>query len=302
MSAINTGNIAKLLMPGLNAIWGSDYKDHPMEFRDLFDTESSEKAYEEDQLVYGLGLAPVKPQGSATVYDTMAQGLTSRYTHVAYSLGFVVTREAIQDNLYEKAAIRGTKKLARSFKQTKENVAANIYNRATNGSYTYGDGVALLSTAHPTLSGNQSNMLATAADMSEAALEDLVVQTMNAVDERGLRIQLMPKSLIVPTALVFEAERILKSVGQNDTANNAINALRSRGVFPEGAKVNHYLTDADAWFIRTDAPDGLKHFEREAAEFDQDNDFDTANLKFKGYERYSFGVTDFRGLYGSQGA
>jgi hypothetical protein len=302
MSAINTGNIAKLLMPGLNAIWGSDYKDHPMEFRDLFDTESSEKAYEEDQLVYGLGLAPVKPQGSATVYDTMAQGITSRYTHVAYSLGFVVTREAIQDNLYEKAAIRGTKKLARSFKQTKENVAANIYNRATNGSYTYGDGVALLSTAHPTLSGNQSNMLATAADMSEAALEDLVVQTMNAVDERGLRIQLMPKSLIVPTALVFEAERILKSVGQNDTANNAINALRSRGVFPEGAKVNHYLTDADAWFIRTDAPDGLKHFEREAAEFDQDNDFDTANLKFKGYERYSFGVTDFRGLYGSQGA
>jgi hypothetical protein len=244
----------------------------------------------------------MKPQGSATVYDTMAQGITSRYTHVAYSLGFVVTREAIQDNLYEKAAIRGTKKLARSFKQTKENVAANIYNRATNGSYTYGDGVALLSTAHPTLSGNQSNMLATAADMSEAALEDLVVQTMNAVDERGLRIQLMPKSLIVPTALVFEAERILKSVGQNDTANNAINALRSRGVFPEGAKVNHYLTDADAWFIRTDAPDGLKHFEREAAEFDQDNDFDTANLKFKGYERYSFGVTDFRGLYGSQGA
>jgi hypothetical protein len=302
MSAINTGNIAKLLMPGLNAIWGSDYKDHPMEFRDLFDTESSEKAYEEDQLVYGLGLAPVKPQGSATVYDTMAQGITSRYTHVAYSLGFVVTREAIQDNLYEKAAIRGTKKLARSFKQTKENVAANIYNRATNGSYTYGDGVALLSTAHPTLSGNQSNMLATAADMSEAALEDLVVQTMNAVDERGLRIQLMPKSLIVPTALVFEAERILKSVGQNDTANNAINALRSRGVFPEGAKVNHYLTDADAWFIRTDAPDGLKHFEREAAEFDQDHDFDTSNLKFKGYERYSFGWSDFRGLYGSQGA
>jgi len=302
MTAINTGSIAKLLMPGLNAIWGSDYTDYAKEYTDLFATETSDKAYEEDQLVYGLGLAPVKTQGAATVYDSMAQGITSRYTHVAYSLGFVVTREAIKDNQYEKAAINGTKKLARSFRQTKENVAANIYNRAFNSSYTYGDGSALCVTSHSTLAGSQSNTLATAADMTEASLEDMCVQIMNAVDERGLRIQLMPKKLIVPTALAFEATRILKSTGQNDTANNAINALRSMGMFTDGVKVNHYLTDTDAFFIRTDAPNGMKHFEREAAEFTQDNDFDTSNLKFKGYERYSFGVTDFRGVYGSPGA
>lgn len=302
MSAINTGNIAKLLWPGLNAVWGKEYTEHPMEFRDLFNAEDSTKGYEEDQLMPGFGLAPIKTEGASVAYDSTSQGYTSRYTHVAYGLGFIVTREAIDDNQYERKAIGSTKDLAFSFRQTKENVAANVYNRAFSSSYAGGDGKELLATDHPIQGGTFSNELATPADLSEASIEDLCVQIMNAVNDRGLKISLMPKSLIVPTALAFEATRILKSVNQNDTANNAINALRAMGVFPDGVKINHYLTDADAWFVRTNAPNGLKHFTRTAAEFAQDNDFDTSNLKYKGYERYSFGWTDPRGLYGSAGA
>jgi hypothetical protein len=301
MSAINTGNIAKLLWPGLNAIWGTDYVEHPAEWSDLFDKETSDKAYEEDQLMPGFGLAPIKTEGAATSYDTTSQGITSRYTHLAYSLGFVVTREAIADNQYKSKALRGTRDLAFSFRQTKENVSANVYNRAFNSSYTGGDASALCVNNHSTITGSQSNLGTAAADLSEASLEDMCVTIMNATNERGLKISLMPRSLIIPTALAFEATRILKSSGQNDTANNAINALRSMGVFPDGAKVNHYLTDNDAWFVRTNAPNGLKYFSREAAEFTQDNDFDTSNLKYKGYERYSVGWTDWRGVYGSPG-
>lgn len=300
MTAVNTGNIAKLLWPGLNAIWG-DYKDHPMEYRDLFDTQSSDKAYEEDQLLPGLGLAPIKTEGAATQYDSTAQGLTSRYTHVAYSLGFILTREALADNQYKSKALKAMRMLARSFRQTKETVAANVYNRGHNSSYTGADGVVLFSTAHPTLGGNQSNRLSTAADFSEAALEDLCILIANAQDERGLKVALQPKSLHIPTALMFEAARVLKSLGQNDTANNATNALRSMGLFQDGAKVNHYFDDSDAFFVRTDAEQGLIHFEREAPEFTQDNDFDTSNLKYKGYERNSFGWTDFRGAYSNGG-
>jgi hypothetical protein len=300
MTAVNTGNIAKLLWPGLNAIWG-DYKDHPMEYRDLFDTQSSDKAYEEDQLMPGLGLAPIKTEGAATQYDSTAQGLTSRYTHVAYSLGFILTREALADNQYKSKALKAMRMLARSFRQTKETVAANVYNRGHNSSYLGADGVVLFSTAHPTIGGNQSNRLTTAADFSEAALEDLCIQIANAQDERGLKVALQPRSLHIPTALMFEATRVLKSLGQNDSANNATNALRSMGLFQEGAKVNHYFDDADAFFVRTDAEQGLIHFEREAPEFSQDNDFDTSNLKYKGYERNSFGWTDFRGAYSNGG-
>jgi len=300
MSATNTGNIAKLLWPGLNAIWG-EYKDHAKEYQALFDTVSSDKAYEEDQLIPGLGLAPIKTQGAAVAYDTLSQGITSRYTHIAYSLGFVLTREALADNQYKGKALKAMKMLARSFRQTKETVAANVYNRAHTSGYTFGDGSILCVTTHATLAGNQSNRLTTAADFSEAAVEDLCVLINNAVDERGLRIALMPRKLLVPTSLQFEAARVLKSVGQNDTANNAVNAIKSLGIFPEGASINHYFDDAEAFFIRTDAPDGMKHFEREAAEFAQDNDFDTSNLKYKGYERYSFGVTDFRGVYSNGG-
>ena len=302
MSTITTGAIAKLLWPGLNARWGASYTEFPKEYTDLVDVHSSDMNYEEDQEVTGFGLAPIKQQGAPTQYDTMTQGVTNRYTHIAYSLGFIITHEALVDNQYEKVGMQRTGSLGFSMRQTKENVVANLYNRAFNSSYTFADGVALGSTAHPTLAGNQSNILATAADISEASVEDMVIQIGLAQNSRGLRISLMPQSLLIPVNLQFEAARILKSVGQNDTANNAINALRSMGAFPEGIKVNHYLTDTDAWFIRTNAPDALKLFQREEAVFKQDGDFDTDNLKYKAYERYSVGMSDWRGFYGTAGA
>jgi hypothetical protein len=302
MTVITTGNIAKLLWPGLNAVWGTKYQEHPVEYTDLVDVFSSEQNYEEDQMLTGFGLAPVKTQGASVVYDSMGQGPTQRYTHIAYALGFIITHEAMMDNLYEKIGVQRTSSLAFSMRQTKENVVANMYNRAFNSAYVGADGQPLLSTAHPGTGGTFSNKLAVDADMSEASLEDMAVQIMNATNDRGLKIALMGKSLVVPPSLVFEATRILKSSGQNDTANNAVNALRSMGLFPEGVKVNHYLTDPDAWFVRTNATDGLKLFEREKAAFTQDGDFDTENLKYKAYERYSVGWTDPRGLYGTQGA
>jgi len=297
MSVINTGSIAKLLWPGLNARWGLNYTEHPKEYTDLFDVFSSDKAYEEDQELTGFGLAPAKPQGEATSYDTMTQGYTTRYTHIAYSLGFIITREAIKDNQYEKIGMQRTGSLAFSARQTKENVAANVYNRAQTSGYTGGDGVVLSSTAHTSSAGNWSNRLTTAADLSEASLEDLVIQIGQAENDRGLKISIRPKKLIIPVDLQFEAARILKSTLQSGTANNDINALRSMGAFPDGVAVNHYLTDADAFFIRTDALDGMKLFQREEAEFGQDGDFDTDNLKYKFYERYSFGWTDPRAVY-----
>jgi hypothetical protein len=298
--ATNTGNIAKLLWPGLNAIWG-EYKDHPGEWKDLFETQSSSKAYEEDQLMPGLGLAPIKTEGAAVSYDTLSQGITSRYTHLAYALGFILTREALDDNQYKGKALKAMKMLSRSFKQTKETVAANVYNRAHTSGYTGGDGSILCVTTHATLAGSQSNRLTVAADLSEASLEDLVILIGQAVDERGLKVKLMPRSLHIPVQLQFEAVRILKSSLQNDTANNATNAMRSMGMFPDGAKVNHFFDDADAFFVRTDAEQGMVMFERTAPEFAQDDDFDTSNLKYKGYERNSFGWTDFRGVFSNGG-
>jgi hypothetical protein len=300
MSAFNTGNAAKLLKPGLNEIWGT-YKDHPFEYKDLFETQSSSKNYEEDQLMPGLGLAGIKAEGAATVFQTTSQGLTTRYTHVAYGSGFMITREAIADNQYKGKALKAAKMLSKAFRHTKETVASNVYNRAHSGSYLGADGKALCATDHPTIVGSQSNRLTTAADFSEAALEDLCVLIANATDEVGLKAALEIKSLHIPTALMFEATRVLKSMGQNDTANNAVNALRSMGVFKDGAKVNHWFDDSDAFFVRTDADQGMIHFEREAAEFDQDTDFGTDNLRYKGYERYSFGWTDFRGIYSNGG-
>jgi len=302
MSTITTGQIAKLLWPGLNARWGASYTEHPREYTDLVDVETSDKAYEEDQEMTGFGLAPIKPQGQSVVYDTAQQGLTSRYTHIAYALGFIITHEALKDNLYEKIGMQRTGSLAFSMRQTKENVVANLYNRAFNGSYNGADGTTMISTAHPTLVGNQSNRLAVDADLSEASLEDICIQIAQAQNARGMKIAIMPKSLHIPVNLMFEATRILKSINQNDTANNAVNAIRSMGLFPDGAKVNHYFTDPDAWFVRTNAPEGVKLFQREEATFEQDGDFDTSNLKYKAYERYSTGWTDFRAVYGTQGA
>lgn len=302
MSTITTGAIAKLLWPGLNARWGLKYDQYPAEWRDLVDVSDSSMAYEEDQEMTGFGLAPIKNQGASVVYDTAQQGVTARYTHLAYSLGFIITREAMDDNLYEKIGMQRTGSLAFSGVQTKENVVANLYNRATSGSYLGADGVSLLSTAHPTQGGNQANKLTTDADLSEASLEDLCILIGQATNARGLRIAIKPRSLIIPLQSQFEAARILKSVGQNDTANNAINAIRSMGMFPDGAKVNHYLTDSDAFYIRTNVDEGLKLFQRTPAQFAQDEDFDTSNLKYKYYERYSVGWSDWRGLYGSVGA
>jgi hypothetical protein len=301
MGVITTGNIPALLWPGLNAVWGDSYKDWPKKYEDLFEIKDSEMNYEEDVELPGFGLAPVKPQGSSIIYDTTQQQTKSRYQHVAYALGFIVTHEEMKDNLYLKNSTMKTKALGRSMRQTVENVGANVYNRGFNSSFAGGDGQPLFSASHPTPNGSQSNLL-TAADLTEAALEDAVTQIMNAVDARGLRISLMPKSLHVATANWAEAARILKSLLTPDSGNNAINALRSEGYFPDGAKINPYFTDADAYFIRTDVENGMTFFWRERPEFAQDGDFDTSNLKYKAYQRFSAGWSDFRGAYGSAGA
>ena len=301
---ISRGQIAKLLWPGLNARWGTAYNEHPAEWRDLVNVFDSDMAYEEDQELTGFGLAPVKTQGASIAYDTAGQGYTTRYTHIAYGLGFIITHEAIMDNKYEKIGMQRTGNLAFSFRQTKENVVANMYNRAFNSAYTGGDGKEMIATDHPSLAGTWSNELTTAADFSEAALEDLVIQMGQATNSRGMKIAIKPRKLIIPVGLQFEAIRLLQSAGQVGNANNDINALKAMGVFPDGVAVNHYLTDPDAFFIRTNIPadQGLKLFQREAIDFAQDGDFDTSNLKYKAYERYSVGWTDPRAIYGTPGA
>ena len=299
---INTGSHPKALWPGVKGWYGVGYGEHPLECLDLFDSYTSDQNYEEDVQMIGMGLAPVKAEGQSVTYDTMSQGYVSRYVHIAYSLGFIVTYEELMDNLYEKVAGSRAKALGFSMRQTKETVGANIYNRAFDSNYTGGDGTELCATDHSTTSGDQSNELAVAADMSESSIEDLCIQIMNATDDKGLKISLMPKTLHIPPALAFEAERILNSVLQNDTANNAINAIRSLSAIPGGAKVNHYFTDTDAWFIRTNCPDGMKMYQRDSYDLKEDNDFDTDNLKAKSYDRYSFKWTDWRGVYGSPGA
>lgn len=301
MAVISTSNHPKALWPGVKAWFGRQYNDHQVEYTDLFDMDTSGMNYEEVVELTGFGLAPVKTEGASVQYDSESQGYTKRFTHVAYALGYICTREELDDNQYEIVSKRRAKALAFSFRQTKENVAANVYNRATNSSYTGGDGKELLATDHPTANGNQSNELATAADLSEASLEDIVIQIMGAKNSRGLAINLMPKKLIVPRQEWFNANRILKSVLQNNTAENAINALKATNAIPGGIVVNHYLTDADQWFVRTNAPEGMIGFDRVKMEFTQDNDFDTSNAKAKGYERYSFGWGDWRAVYGSPG-
>jgi hypothetical protein len=278
------------------------YKDQAEEHTSIFDMSDSTKAYEEDQELAGFGLAPVKSEGGSISYDTTVNGYVKRYTNVTYGLGFIVTQEAVEDNQYKEQAEKRVRALRRSMRHTKETVAANVLNRATDSNYTGGDGKELLATDHPTANGTQSNELAVAADLSEASLEDLFIQIMNATDTRGLRIALKPRKLIVPPALAFEATRIVKSDLQNDTANNAVNALKSMGMLPEGVQVWSFLTDADQWFVKTDAPNGLKGLNRRALALEKDGDFETGNFKHKATERYSFGWTDWRAIYGSPGA
>ena len=302
MSVISTANFPKLLFPGLLSVWGLNYKDQATYYTDWFDTSSSDKQYEEDQEVTGFGLVPSKLQGASTTYDTHQQGSTTRYTHVPYGMGFIITHEEMMDNLYLKRGAARAKALARSFRITKETVLANIYLRAETSGYTGGDGVVLLSTAHPCMNGNQANKASADADLSEAALEDMLILIRKATDSRGLRIGLTARSLNIPVDSEFEATRILKSVQQSGTANNDINAMRAMGMFPEGIKANPYFTDTDGWFVCTDAPEGMKLIQREEATFAQDGDFDSGNLKYKGYERYSGGWSDWRAVFGSLGA
>ncbi len=302
-SPINTGEMARALKPGVNSWFGLAYAQYPEEWSQIFDMYQSSMYFEEDVNMYGFGLAAVKPEGTAITYDTSAQSFIKRYTHAVYALGYIITREAIEDNLYMKLAQQRTNALAMSMKQTKENVCANVLNRGFSGSYTGADGLALFSASHLLSKGGTfSNTIATAADLSEASLEQALIDIGGFVNDAGMKISCTGQKLIIPRQLQYEAKRILGSDLQNDSANNALNALKSCGMLPGGVVMNHYLSDSDAWFIKTDCPDGLKLFQRRALEVENDTEFDTENMKFKSSERYSVGWTDPRGCYGSAGA
>jgi len=302
MALINTGSFSKALWPGVNGWYGKAYDEFPVEWTDLFDSFTSRKAFEEDVGISSFGLAQVKPEGTGISFDTETQGFITRYTHIAYGLGFIVTKEAFEDDQYDVVAEKRARALAFSMRQTKEVVGANVYNRAFNASFTFGDGKALLVNNHPNVAGGvQSNILSVAANLSEAALEQAVIDQGKWTNDRGLRIMVIPQSLHIPVDLQFEAERILKSQYRVGTANNDISALISMGKYPKGIKLNHYFTSTTAWFLRTNAPDGMKYFTRRDDSFTEDNDWDTENAKFKATSRYSFGNTDWRGVYGTPG-
>lgn len=301
MSIITTGNHPKAIWPGVFDFWGLKYNEHPMEVNDLFDTYTSTKAYEELVQSTSFGLAVQKAQGASVTYDSHQQGFLTRATHIVYALGYIVTREEIEDDLYESVSMQRAEMLAFAMRQTKEITGANIYNRAFNNAYTYGDGKELCATDHPNSTGGTwSNELAVAAALSETSIEDLLVQIAGATNDRGLKISLMGMSLHVPRQEWFEANRILKSILQNDTANNATNVLKATNALPNGIKQNHYFDDANNWFIRTNVPSsGMCLFNRRTIDFTQDNDFNTDNAKAKSTERYSFTVGDPRAIYGS---
>jgi len=303
MAIVTTGAFAKALWPGVNAWYGKAYNEHEVQYTALFEKYTSKRAYEEDVGISSYGLAPIKPEGRAIQYDAEQQGFTTRYTHFVVAKGFIVTREAFEDDLYNVVGERRAKGLAFSMRQTKETHGANVYNRHQNASYTGGDGVVLSSTAHVNVAGGTwSNRSSTNAALSEASLEQAWIDMAAWTNDRGLKIAVKPTKLILPTALAFEATRILKSPNRVATANNDISALRNFGGMPLDFSVNHYLTSTTAWFLRTNAPDGMKYFERRGDSFDMDNDFDTENAKFKASSRYVFGWTDPRGLYSSAGA
>jgi len=305
MGIITTGSLTKALWPGVNSFFGESYNEWPVEHLQLFDQETSSKAFEEDVGVSGFGLAVEKAQGAGVQYDEARQSYIQRYVNKTFALGFMITEEAIEDNQYNLAVLgkRDARALAFSMRQTMEILAANVYNRLFNSSYVFGDGKEGCATDHPLYAGGTfSNEASVACDMSEAALEQAIIDIAAFVNDRGLKISIMPKTLLVHPSNMFEATRILKSELQSNSANNDINALRSMNLFPGGAKINHYFSDADAWFIRTNCPDGLKHFTRRAVKFAPDNDFDTGNAKFKASFRSSWGLTDPRAIYGSPGA
>lgn len=300
---ITSSSFAKALFPGVSDWYGKAYNEWRTEFTDLFEMMPSRRAYEEHVGITSFGLARVKPEGQAIQYDDESQAFITRFSHTVYALGFIITREIFEDDLYGVVGQRRAKGLAYSMRQTKEVVGANVYNRAFNSSFTGGDGVSMINAAHPNFAGGtQSNTLSVAADLSEASLEQACIDIQGWTNDRGLLIAAMPRSLHIPRQLMFEADRILNSPYRVGTANNDINSLYHMGKFPGGIKVNHYFTDEDAWFIRTDVGQSVIGYDRRGREFNIDNDFDTENAKYKSTERYSFGWVDWRGIYGTAGA
>lgn len=303
MGVINTGTHPKLLWPGVRAIWGQIYAEHAKEYPDLYEVLESDQAYEEDVQVTGFGLPVIKPEGASGTYDYETQGIISRYTHIAYSLGYIVTEEELEDNKYEKVSMDRAKANAFSINQGIENVTAFLYNNAFVSTYfTTGDGVALCSNAHVNATGGTySNILSPGADLSEAALEDISIQIMGVQTDRGLNVNVMPQSLHIAKQEWFNANRIMGSVLQSDTSSNNINVLKATNAFPAGIKMNHYFTSSHAWFVRTNAMKGMTMFWRRHPDLKMDNDFDTRNAKSLCTLRYSVGCTDPRGIFGSNG-
>ena len=300
--AISRAQLVKELEPGLNALFGLEYKNYADEHAQIFDVENSDRAFEEEVMLSGFANASVKPEGSSVNYDTAQESFTARYTHETLALAFSITEEAIEDNLYDRLASRYTKALARSMANAKQVKAANVLNNAFSSSFTGGDGVELCSAVHPIVAGTFKNELSTAADLNETSLEQALIDIAAMTDERGLKIAAKGVKMIIPSALQFTAERLMKSQGRTATADNDINAVGSMGMIPQGYVVNHYLTDTDAFFIKTDVPNGLKMFVRAPIKTAMEGDFETGNVRYKARERYSFGFSDPRGIFGSPGA
>ena len=302
--AISRAQMLKELLPGINALFGLEYAKYEGEDAEIYETESSDRSFEEEVALAGFDAAPVKNEGSAISYDNAQETFTARYNHETIAMGFAITEEAMEDNLYDSLSARYTKALARAMAYTKQTKAAfPLNNGQSTGSYQSGDGVTLFNTAHPLASGGtNSNTPSTATDLNETSLESAVIQIAKWTDQRGLLIAARPRRIVVPPDLMFVASRILDSELRPSTADNDINAIKNNGTIPEGYKVNHYLTDTNAWFIITDVPNGMKHFERAAMTTSMDGDFNTGNVRYKARERYSFGVSDPLGIFGSPGA
>ena len=300
--AISRSQLVKELEPGLNALFGLEYKNYTDEHTQIFDIENSDRAFEEEVMLSGFGNAEVKPEGSSVNYDDAKETFTARYTHETLALAFSITEEAIEDNLYDRLASRYTKALARSMANAKQVKAANVLNNAFSSSFTGGDGVELCSAVHPIVAGTFKNELSTAADLNETSLEQSLIDIAAMTDDRGLKIAAQGVKMIIPSALQFTAERLMKSTGRVGTADNDINAVANMGMIPQGYVVNHYLTDTDAFFIKTDVPNGLKMFVRAPVKTSMEGDFETGNVRYKARERYSFGFSDPRGIFGSPGA
>ena len=297
--AISRAQLVKELEPGLNALFGLEYKQYVNEAAEIFETENSDRAFEEEVMLSGFANAVVKPEGQGVSFDSAQETFTARYTNETIALAFAITEEAIEDNLYDRLASRYTKALARSMANTKQVKGAAVLNNAFNSSYAGGDGKELCATDHPTLAGTFSNELSTAADLNETSLEQALIDIAAFTDERGLKVAARGMKLIIPSALQFTAERLMKSKGRTGTADNDINAINNMGAIPEGYVVNHYLTDTAKWFVKTDVPNGLKHFTRAPLKTSMEGDFDTGNVRYKARERYVFGFSDPRGIFGS---